>query len=220
MNRNKVDKIDAVIFDMDGVIVDTESIWKRAEKETFSSVGVKITDRLSKITENLTTKEVTKFWFDRYPWQHKSLKEVENDVICMVEQLIIKEGKAICGIEELLNNLKNKNIKIALATNSPVRLIPIILEKLALTDYFEVTCSAEDELEGKPSPEVYISAARKLNIPPENCLAIEDSFSGLLSAKKAGMKTVHFTRNHKQNFNQVADYCICNFSEFNFGLIN
>ena len=74
-------KIKAIIFDMDGVIIDSEGIWKRAEKEVFSAVGVKLSDDLCKITETMTTAEVTKFWFNKQPWENKSLSEIENGVI-------------------------------------------------------------------------------------------------------------------------------------------
>jgi sugar-phosphatase len=81
----------AVIFDLDGVIIDSCNLWKQAEYEVFSSVGVKLSDELCKITENMTTIEVTRFWFDRNPWQGKSLAEIEKAVIKRVARLVEEE---------------------------------------------------------------------------------------------------------------------------------
>ncbi len=123
MSQKTGNKIEGVIFDMDGVIIDSEKIWKRAENEVFSSVGVKLSDELCKITETMTTSEVTNFWFEKYPWKNKSLKEVETNVIERVAHLIQEEGKAIAGIEELIKKLKAKGYKIGLATNSPISMV-------------------------------------------------------------------------------------------------
>jgi mannitol-1-/sugar-/sorbitol-6-/2-deoxyglucose-6-phosphatase len=213
-------KIEAIIFDMDGVIIDSEQIWKKAEKEIFSSVGVKLSDELCKVTETMTTTEVTNFWFDRYPWKGKPLKEVENEVVERVVSLIEEEGTAIKGIEDFTKNLKSEGYKIGLATNSPSILIPVVLEKLKLSDYFDVTSSAEHETEGKPGPFVYLTVAEKLNVKPENCVAIEDSSSGLLAAKKAGMKTVAILRdNHDEIENKIADYTINDYNHFDFSVL-
>lgn len=223
MNQKTGNKIEAVIFDMDGVIIDSEKIWKKAENEVFSSVGVKLSDEFCKITEAMTTSEVTNFWFEKYPWKNKSLKEVETNVIERVAHLIQEEGKAIDGIEELIKKLKAKGYKIGLATNSPSCLIQVVLKKLALDKYFDATSSAEHEPEGKPSPYVYLSTAEKLNIKPESCIAVEDSHSGLLAAKKAGMKAVIIDTNNLYNKKiEIADYEIeiDDYNKFDFSFLS
>ncbi len=217
MTQKTGNEIEAVIFDMDGVIIDSEELWKKAENEVFSSVGVKLSDELCKITEAMTTSEVTSFWFEKYPWENKSLEEIEQGVISRVAHLIAEEGKAIDGIDKLIRDLKTKGYKIGLATNSPSCLIPVVLEKLAIDKYFDATSSAEHELEGKPSPDVYLTTAEKLNVKPENCVAIEDSHSGLLAAKKAGMKTVHINTNKQDSKSiEIADFTIINYCKINF----
>ena len=221
MTQKTGNKIEAVIFDMDGVIIDSEEIWKRAENEIFSSVGVKLTDELCKMTETMTTREVTNFWFGKYPWKNKSLEEVENGVIERVAHLIKDAGKGVDGIEEFLRKMKDKGYKIGLATNSPSCLIPVVLEKLAIDQYFDAISSAEHELEGKPSPYVYLSTAEKLNIEPENCIAIEDSYSGILAAKKAGMKAIIIDANNLYNQKiEIADYKINDYNKFDFSFLS
>ena len=218
MTQKTINKITTVIFDMDGVIIDSEGIWKRAEKEVFSSVGVQLSAELCKITATMTTKEVTKFWFDKYPWKNASLKEIEKGVIERVAHLIKEEGKAISGIEVFIKNLKSKGFKIGLATNSPSILIPTVLKKLKLRKYFDATSSAENEVEGKPDPSVYLTVANKLNSKPEHCIAIEDSLSGLLAAKKAGMKTIAIST--KSSDYEMADYIINKYDQFDISLLN
>ncbi len=180
----------AVIFDMDGIIIDSEPLWKQAEKEVFSAIGVQIKEELANITASLTTKEVTKYWYNYMPWKGKSLDKVENEVIDLVGHLIKRDGKAIEGIKELLDFFQQKEFKIGLATNSPFKLIPVVLNKIGIADYFDVISSSEFEEEGKPNPAVYLTTAKKLNIKPENCIVFEDSLSGVTAAKKAHMKTV------------------------------
>lgn len=215
-------KIEAIIFDMDGVIIDSEPLWKKAEKEVFSSVGVKTTDELCKLTESMTTWEVTSFWFERQPWKSKTLKDVENEVIDYVRLLIEKEGVAINGINEFIEKIKCRGYKIGLATNSPYILIPVVLKKLNIADYFDATSSAEHELRGKPNPSIYFSVAKKLNVEPENCIVFEDSYSGLLAAKNAGMKTIAIMKdNTTENVkSEAADIQIKDFTQFDFSLIN
>jgi sugar-phosphatase len=214
--------IKAIIFDMDGVIIDSEPFWETAEERVFSSVGVTITPELSKITQALTTSDVTQFWYDRQPWQSKTKKEVENEVIGMVESLIQSEGRAIAGVQELLPLLKRHGYRIGLATNSPQRLIHAVLSKLDLSDYFDVVSSGDDEHEGKPHPAIYFTVAKKLGVDPESCLVFEDSHSGLTAAKRAGMRAIAVTG--QDNINDpkfdLADGRIRNFSEFDLSLLN
>ena len=218
---SKLKNIQAVIFDMDGVIIDSEGLWSKAEKEVFSSVGVKLTERLCQQTASMTTAEVTKFWYDRYPWENRTLEEVENDVIQRVGQLISEEGAAIPHVDKVIERIKYFGFKIGLATNSPYSLIPIVLEKVGVNRYFDEISSSEFEDEGKPDPSVYLTTAKKLNLEPEKCIAIEDSHSGLLSAKRAGMKTVlisdegYYSEKHK-----LANYSIKDFMQFDCDFLN
>ncbi len=182
--------VSAVIFDMDGLLIDSEPLWKQAEQQVFSSVGVEVEPELAKMTAAMTTTEVTNFWYQRNPWLTKSLEQVENEVIACVESLIIEEGQALEGVHEILEFLSVRDFKIGLSTNSPFRLIPVILDKLNITDYFHAISSAQHETKGKPHPDVYITTAKKLRLPASQCIAFEDSRSGIIAAQSANMKTV------------------------------
>jgi len=180
----------AVIFDMDGVLIDSEPMWKESEKHVFSSLGVTVTPELSAQSSAMTPKDVTAFWYNQHPWTGKSLEDAENEVVCHVEKLIKQRGKAIEGVKEVLELFQNRNFKIGLSTNAPAHLIPIVLNKLEIASYFQATSSSDEVEKGKPDPAVYLSTAKKLNIAPEKCIAIEDSVLGMMAAKTAGMTTI------------------------------
>ncbi|WBL44230.1 hexitol phosphatase HxpB [Algoriphagus halophytocola] len=201
----------AVIFDMDGVIIDTEKIWKKAEKEVFSALGVKVTNENSKVTEAMTTPEVAHHWFAQFPWKGKSLQEAEQLVIQRVSALIETEECLIDGVKRFLEGLRSQNYKIGLATNSPQEIIPTVLRRLEITHLFDVVSSAEMEEKGKPHPAVYLSTARKLNVSPKDCLVIEDSYSGMMAAKNAGMEVAAFTNGNQHLNFEIADCHILNY---------
>lgn len=203
----------AVIFDMDGVLVDSEKLWNQAEKEVFSSLGVNVTDEDSEVTKSMTTTEVSEFWFNKFPWQSKSLETVEQMVVSRVMELITTEDCKINGMKEFIEKLKNNNYKIGLATNSPYKIIPTVLEKLEVTGLFDVISSAEFEENGKPDPAIYINTAAKLNVATKNCLVIENSHSGMLAAKKAAMTVIAFTNGNPEANFDIADFTINQFDD-------
>lgn len=215
MTQNK-----AIIFDMDGVLVDSEKIWKQAENEIFSSLGVNVTDKYSEITKSMTTSEVTKFWYEKYPWKNQSLDIVEQMVISRVIKLIETEDCQITGVKPFIEKLKDKKYKIGLATNSPDRIIPFVLKKLDIIDLFDSISSAEFEKQGKPHSAIYYNTAEKLNTEPVNCIVIEDSYKGMLSAKNAGMTVVAFTNGNREIDFEIADYKINSFESNECDLFN
>ncbi len=206
----------AVIFDMDGTLIDSEPLWKEAEHHVFSSVGVKLSSELTDLTATMTTREVTEFWYRHSPWSEKSLETVENEVINHVESLIAERGAAMAGVKEILEFFQQKGFKIGLATNSPAKLIDEVLNTLNISHYFHEISSSEHESKGKPDPAVYLSTAKKLNVSPSNCIAFEDSISGLIAAQQANIKTVAVppTENFSDKSFDAFDLKIRTLSEF------
>lgn len=188
--------IQAVIFDMDGVLIESEAMWQQAEKETFASVGVNVTKELAQLTSSLTTKAVTEFWYSRSPWKGKSHEQVESEVINKVEQLIKSTGKPMQGVKALLELLTKHKIKVGLATNSPSQLTHAVLTKLDIGHYFAVVTSFDQVTQGKPDPEIYLTTAKKLGVNPQHCLVFEDSITGLTAAVAAKMKVIALPPKH------------------------
>lgn len=182
--------IEAVIFDMDGVLIDSEPMWKEAEHAVFSSLGVNVTAELSAQTASMTTQEVTQFWYNHCPWLGKSVVEVEREVVDYVAHLILKRGTAIAGVTDVLTFFKNKGLKVGLSTNAPFNLISVVLKKLEIEDYFQAISSSEFEEKGKPDPAVYLATAERLNVDPLRCIVFEDSVSGITAARRANMTVV------------------------------
>lgn len=180
----------AVIFDMDGVLIDSEPLWKIAEIEAFAKVGIDLTQTDCEETVGLRMDEVVKIWYDRVGWTGKSLKEVEEDVIDIVIREIKAQGEAKDGVHETLAELQSAGYKIGLATSSAMRIAETVLEKLSIGHYFKAVCSAENELKGKPHPQVFITCSKALMTDETDCLVIEDSFNGVLAAKAARMKVM------------------------------
>lgn len=198
---------------MDGVIVDTEKIWKQAEKEIFSSLGVHVNEKDCNITQSMTTSQVTQFWYEKFPWEGESLFDVEQFVIHRVIELICSSECCMPGIQHFIEGLKSRKIKVGLATNSPAIIIPVVLEKTNTTYLFDATVSADLEVKGKPHPAVYLTAAEQLNVLPGECLVIEDSPSGIKAARQAGMIVVGFTNGGKNQLSGMVDYVIADFED-------
>ncbi len=203
-------KIKAIIFDMDGVLINSEPLWRQAEIETFAKVGLSFTDEMCMQTMGMRTSEVIEYWYGITPWSGKSQKEVEIDLMKRVTQLIIENGDAMKGVVFALKYFKEKGLKIALASSSATSLIEVVIEKLKIRDYFEVIESAEYLDFGKPHPEIFIKTASKLGVQASECLVIEDSFNGVLAAKSARMKVIAIPDEESKSDNQfvIADYIL------------
>jgi mannitol-1-/sugar-/sorbitol-6-/2-deoxyglucose-6-phosphatase len=180
----------AVIFDMDGVLIDSEPLWKIAMEEVFLSVGCSLTRQDFQKTVGLRLDEVIQYWYQHAAWKNATPKEVENKIVERMVKLLKENGVPLTGVIETLHFLKNRGMKIGLATSSYEILIHTVLEVLSIHTLFDITHSAENEPYGKPHPAVYLTVANKLEVEPTHCLVIEDSFNGILSGKSARMNVV------------------------------
>lgn len=201
-------KITTVLFDMDGVLIDSEGFWQQAEEEVFTSVGAIWDEEIALQTQGKTTRAVTEIWYEMFPWEGKTIEEVEQAVIDRVEELIRAEGQIKEGVLQTLTFLKERGIKIGLATNSPEVLINTALERLGIRDFFQTIVSVEHVEHGKPAPDVYLRAASNLGSLPSECIVIEDSFTGATAGKNANMIVIAIP--DKEQYNQerfdIADF--------------
>lgn len=182
--------IEAVIFDMDGLLIDSEPLWQEAEVLTFNKVGVPLTVEMTPQTMGLRTDEVVEYWHKRYPWDTPSQQTVSKQIDETVIELIRQKGVAKEGAQEAVSICEAAGLPVAIASSSPMLLITTVLEKLGVADKVKAVHSAHDETYGKPHPAVYISTAELLGVQPAHCLAFEDSANGVLSAKAAKMKCI------------------------------
>lgn len=198
----------AVIFDMDGVVIDSEGFWAVAEREIFTSLGATLTDAYCRLTQKMTVTEASAFWFEKYPWKEVSLQEAAERVVTRVMELIQTEACEIAHIRPFIQQLKSQGFKIGLATNSPERFIPLCLERAGIADLFDAVSSADNEARCKPHPDVYITTAKKLNVLPHECVVIEDSCHGMQAGKSAGMTVIAFTNGNSNATFDMADHIL------------
>ncbi len=206
--------IEAVVFDMDGVLVDSEPIWREVERDVFAGVGIDVADDDLLETMGVRVADVVERWHRRHPWDEPSRQEVAATIVERVAAAIEREGALNQGATRAIDYVEGLGLRLALASSSPMRLIRAVLSLGGLADRFEVVLSAEDEELGKPDPAVYRSAARELGVSPERCLAIEDSVNGVRSAKAAGMVCVAIPVSGVTDGFEEADLVLGSIEEF------
>jgi HAD superfamily hydrolase (TIGR01509 family) len=185
-----LDNFQAAIFDMDGLLIDSEPFWKSAERESFAEVGIDVTEEMSAITASMTTAEVAAHWYAVRPWNGRSTRDLEQAVIARVRESITRHGQLLPGAREILHACRARGWRVALASNSPLTLCEHVIDALDLRRKFDAILSADQVARGKPAPDIYLEAARRLDAPPSRCLAFEDSVSGARAAQDAGMTVI------------------------------
>lgn len=186
----QLSQYEAVIFDMDGVLIDSEPLWKIAMEEVFHSLGSTLTKADFQKTVGLRIDEVVHFWNHHENWGVENEQDVEEAIIVKMIELISKNATPLPGVIETLAFLKKSGLKIGLGTSSSSRLIQVVLAELNIAHFFDFAHSAETEAFGKPHPAVYLTVAQHLQVSPNTCLVIEDSFNGVIAGLAAKMKVV------------------------------
>ena len=130
-----------------------------------------------------------------------------------IENIINNKINPIKGVKKLMNDLKQAGFKIGLGTSAPIYKAFPVLENLGINDFFDATITDEEVSNGKPDPEVFLKAAKKLDIKPEDCVVIEDAPNGIDAAKNGGMKCIGITTTHKKEALKKADIIINSFDE-------
>ncbi|WP_299810545.1 hexitol phosphatase HxpB [uncultured Shewanella sp.] len=183
-------ELKAVIFDMDGILIDSEPVWQIAEFKVLSELGLNVSMEDMLQTTGLRIDQVVAFWYSRYPWENYDNQRTAQAIVAQVVSHISANGEPMIGVLSALEACRERGLKVGLATSSSSDIINAVLNKLQIATYFQAIESAEYLTYGKPHPEVYLNCAQALNIDPINCLAIEDSFNGLVSARAANMQTI------------------------------
>lgn len=202
---------------MDGLLIDSEPIWREAEKEVFSEVNITLTDEMCFTTVGLRIDEVVEHWHQQFPWDTISKNEIKDKVIDKVIELILLKGELLPGVLNTIDYCKNQNLPLAIASASPMKIINAVVEKFELENHFSIIHSAEHEDFGKPHPAVFITTAKLLNIPSTNILVFEDSLNGVIAGKAARMKVIAVPEPiHYENLKfEIADLKLRTLSDFN-----
>ncbi len=174
---------------MDGLLIDSEILWHKAELEILSRLGVPISTSDGRGTKGLFVDDVVDYWYGRYRWNGPSPSEVATELMSRVGDLVESEGRLMPGALRALD-LASAHGPIALASSTPLALIERCLAHFDLVDRFASIHSAQFEPYGKPHPGVFLSAAQSIGVRPARCLVFEDSSPGVLAAKAASMFVV------------------------------
>ena len=188
--KNATGPVFGVLFDMDGVVLDTEKLYARFWAEAAHALGYPMTYEQALGMRSLNS-AAGQAKLENYFGPGVSRAAMRNKRVELMDAFVAEHGvEAKPGIHELLDYLKGQGIRTAIATSSPMERAKSYLDSLGLTTKFDCICSGHDVKQGKPAPDIYLHAAACLNLPPENCLAIEDSPAGILSAHRAGCMPV------------------------------
>ena len=182
----------AVIFDMDGVIIDSEPLYFEIDKKVFRKYGYEITDDVLNKYVGVSCPDMWRAVLTYYDFgadieDIMKVQEGIKDVVFSDTDLV-----AIAGINELLADLSRNGVKTAVASSSSRSLIMHVLQRLGIVSCFDVITSGQEMPRGKPFPDIFLKTAELLEVRPEECVVIEDSNHGIKAATAAGMATIGF----------------------------
>jgi len=182
--------IEAAIFDMDGLLIDSEPFWRQSHMEVLGNYGFVITEDDVRAAAGKRTGDQVALWRERFQWEEPSNDVVTDQIVQNVAKLIHLNGIALPGVYDVIDVLKSHSIPMAVASSSAPDLIDVVLERLDIKKHMEFAHSAEHEAHGKPFPDVFLSTAKRLGVSVAHCVVFEDSLNGVKAAKAAGMKCV------------------------------
>ena len=188
-------RIVAVVFDMDGVLVDTEQLWDEVREELTTEWGGRYTPEAQEAMMGMSSRE-----WSRYLHETVGLREPPETINAEVVRRMLAryevELPVIPGAVAAVRRLHGEGFRLAVASSSNRELIDAVLHRLELAPLFEVTVSSEEVARGKPAPDVYLETARRLGVDPTRCAAVEDSASGIRAAHAAGMLVLAYPNRH------------------------
>lgn len=210
------DNIRAVIFDLDGTLVDSMWVWRQIDIDYLAKFGIEIPDDLQSSLDGMSFSE-TAVYFKRRFGIPDSIEQIKQDWNDMTEEFYRHRVGLKPGALELLRNLRKKGIKTGIATSNSKELLEIAIESLGVRQYFDSMHVSCEVAKGKPAPDIYLLVAEDLGVSPDNCLVFEDITQGVEAGHSAGMLVcgikdeVSGLRGH--DLRGIADYYIEDFTE-------
>ncbi len=183
-------KFKAAIFDMDGLLIDSEPLWQEAGIETLRKFGIELTIEQYHTSTGLRTEEWIEHWFHIFGVSMEHAPEATATIIKKSIEKIDERGIVFPGVNYIFDFFRKQQFKMAIATSSPLALVDVVVKKLNPGFAFDAITSAEHLPYGKPHPMVFLNCASDLQVRPMECIVFEDSFNGMIAAKAAKMKCV------------------------------
>ena len=195
----------AVLWDMDGVLVDTGDFHYRSWKETFEELDIPFDKEDFRKTFGMNNAGILEWVFGRKP-ELDEVTRISDEKEALFRELIKGKAEPLLGVKSWLKQFQTWGIKQAITSSAPPENIEVLVAELKIGEYFDEIVSGFD-LPGKPNPDVFLKAAKKLQIPPEKCIVVEDAIAGVEGAKRAGMKCIAVTTTNPAGSLKRAD-CI------------
>ena len=180
----------AVIFDIDGLLINSEPLWNQAAAEIFRQYGIILTEEQYALTTGLRSKEFVTHWLIQHKIPSTEFDRVEEKIVNLALSLIDKDATLMPGVEHIFQFFLKRDFKIGLATSSPVELIEWVKDKLGIRSFIHASSSAQNLPYAKPHPQVYLDCAAAMHVSPLACICFEDSVYGMTAAKAARMTCV------------------------------
>ena len=180
--------IDAVVFDLDGILIDSEHVWDEVRQQLAEERGGRWTENASRDMMGMSSIEWSRYMRDVVGLAEEP-REISAEVVRRLEDRYRRELPLIAGAELAVERMAER-WTLALASSSNRELIDLVLESSGLGRFFKASVSSEEVPRGKPAPDVFLEAARRLGVEPARCAAVEDSENGILAARAAGMRTI------------------------------
>lgn len=211
--------IRAVIFDMDGVMIDSEPLWEKTERILLGKRGIDYNPTYRDKIVGLNQNDSAKLLKETFNLP-ETIEEIISERIEILLGLYERELELVPGLLPLLKELKESDLLLALASSSPLRVINFVLDKFSLRKFFSAVVSGDFIELGKPNPDIYLCTAKKLGVKPRECVVIEDSINGVKSAKSAGMVCIAVPdKRLSQKEFQIVDLIVDSLDKINVEMI-
>ena len=199
---------------MDGVIIDSEPLHYEVNKEIFAELNIEVSQSEYNGYIGTSNQEMWKKIINRHDLNKKASNLAKLQQQKNLKHIVNGEMELMNNVEQLLNDLKNSNLELALGSSSPKKLINKVINFFNIDDYFKIVRSGENVSEGKPAPDLFLKISDELNIKADKIVVIEDSNNGVKAAKRAGMNCIGFSNNNSGNQDlSIADYVVDDFSK-------
>ncbi|WMJ90653.1 HAD family hydrolase [Anaerocolumna sp. MB42-C2] len=208
--------INAVIFDLDGTLVDSMWMWRDIDIEFLSKYGIEFPDNLQSEIEGMSFSETAIYFKTRFALK-LTIEEIKTEWNQMAWEKYMTQVPLKTGAFKLLQFLRDNQIKAGIATSNSRELVDLVIDKLNVKEYFSSIRTSCEVEKGKPAPDIYLLVANDLKVSADKCLVFEDVIQGIMAGKNAGMKVCavydHFTREDNHKKQELADYYIESFIE-------
>lgn len=216
MNKGILDNIEAVIFDMDGTIIDSMGLWKEIDIEHFAMYGKELPPTLQSEIEGMSFYQTAQYIKEQYDFP-ETIEEMIDLWNQMARKKYAEDVTFKPGAKEFLDYCKANNIKLGIATSNSRFLYDAVSEHLGFDYYFDCVLTGSEVLNGKPAPDVYLKVAENLNVEPSKCLVFEDIIKGIMAGHNAGMTVCavddDYSRSTTEEKKQMAEYYIYDYLE-------